>query len=422
MSRRRHGDPIERPGETEAERDPCAASVATPDASAAAVAPGLQWAAAVGNQVVQRLARRTIAREDVLVDLGSATQLYMPNATPEEREQYEEEFARQFIESTFQEIRSEHNDRVVSCLLAEASRRSDLQSQERLTYALRLANACWDVYKGPADGDEQSLGDQSIAADLTGLARIDEEGLIDLGLNPDDFNRPSGYQAALYLDLTPLSETQCMPTYHDVRREFDERYPELAHLAEDLFPDEMAMEMPEPRGDTQPRYVLANRGSEGSGDWGTNLEQGIGLDSEQYEEAVALALAVYDAVGGRVTFTGHSLGGGLASAQALATGAPAVTFNAAGLDPATIRTVSSPGVTERRIAAYYVDGEILSWLQDHPLVMYPLVGIAAFEADAAVGRRAVLSSEPIAERSRAERHSMDSVITALESALADAGS
>lgn len=59
--------------------------------------------------------------------------------------------------------------------------------------------------------------------------------------------------------------------------------------------------------------------------------------SAQTEEAVALALAVKSAAGAdAVTFTGHSLGGRLAAVSSVATGAPAVTFNAAGVSPSEL--------------------------------------------------------------------------------------
>ena len=319
-----------------------------------------------GNQAVQRLARRTLARQDPLVTR----------------------------EDPLGRIRFDRNDPLQACLIAEASRRTDLHSEERLRYALRLAHACKDVYASFAD----ARGD----TDRTGLTRIDDEGLVDLGLNPDDFNDRSGYQAALYVDRGPLPETQC--------REFEGREPES-------------------------RYVLANRGTDISSpaDWSTNFRQGVGLNSRQHQVAVRLARQVYDRVGGRITFTGHSLGGGLASAQSLETGAPAVTFNAAGLDRATIEPVSSPGAGGHRIAAYHVDDDVLSLMQDNPLLMQMLAGPAALELDPAVGRRAVLSSERggvigalmgigiNAVITSVTGHLIDSVIASLERALAESG-
>ena len=129
-------------------------------------------------------------------------------------------------------LRFDRNDRLTSCLIADAAGRTDLHSQERLRHALRLAHACRDVYASSTDGD----GPSRRATDRIGLTRIDDEGLVALGLNPGDFELPSfGYHAELYVDRSPQSETQCMPTFDDFRREFEGRDSEL-------------------------RYVLANRG------------------------------------------------------------------------------------------------------------------------------------------------------------------
>ena len=83
-------------------------------------------------------------------------------------------------------------------------------------------------------------------------------------------------------------------------------------------------------------YYLAFRGSEFSGhDWWANLAQGLGFRTSQYEQAIRLARQVQKALpaGAKLVLTGHSLGGGLASAAAFATGLDAITFNAPWLNP-----------------------------------------------------------------------------------------
>ena len=107
-------------------------------------------------------------------------------------------------------------------------------------------------------------------------------------------------------------------------------------------------------------YYLVFRGTQGGSlrNWWANLRQALGFRSSQYDQAVELAKAVYKKLGGNVTFVGHSLGGGLASAAAFATGGRAITFNAAGLH-SRYRT-GVPG----EIRAHYIRGDPLSVLQD----------------------------------------------------------
>jgi len=107
-----------------------------------------------------------------------------------------------------------------------------------------------------------------------------------------------------------------------------------------------------------------------AGDIKTDLSQGLGFESKQYQQAQALALKAQKAFGSNVVFTGHSLGGGLASAAALTTGNPAVTYNAAGLSDETIRALGKSPYEARQqadagqIRAYQVDGDPLTGVQD----------------------------------------------------------
>ena len=83
------------------------------------------------------------------------------------------------------------------------------------------------------------------------------------------------------------------------------------------------------------KYVLAFRGTEPSRQPALDIANDIAggtITSPQVLEAINLSTKLAKAVGREnVDFTGHSLGGELASAGALATGGKAVTFNAAGL-------------------------------------------------------------------------------------------
>jgi uncharacterized Zn-binding protein involved in type VI secretion len=97
-------------------------------------------------------------------------------------------------------------------------------------------------------------------------------------------------------------------------------------------------------------------------DWKQNLVQGAGGDSFYYNQAQNIARrASGSAAGADTRFVGHSLGGGMASAAARATGRPATTFNAAGLNA---KTVPQPLPSE--IDAVYVKGEALRASQAIP--------------------------------------------------------
>jgi hypothetical protein len=87
------------------------------------------------------------------------------------------------------------------------------------------------------------------------------------------------------------------------------------------------------------QFVVAFAGTDPTqlGDLGTDARQGLGFNSGQFEQAQSLAQKVKASVGDNVVFTGHSLGGGLASHAALSTGGTAVTFNSSGLNDNTIR-------------------------------------------------------------------------------------
>ena len=108
-------------------------------------------------------------------------------------------------------------------------------------------------------------------------------------------------------------------------------------------------------------YVLTFAGTDPASmaNWTANAKQALGFASTQYEQGIRLAKAVHShgLVDGNVLFVGHSLGGGIASAAAFATGGRAITFNAAGLHSShRVRTAGA-------IRAHYVRGEILTALQ-----------------------------------------------------------
>ncbi|MBZ0328735.1 type VI secretion system tip protein VgrG [Halomonas sp. ANAO-440] len=97
-----------------------------------------------------------------------------------------------------------------------------------------------------------------------------------------------------------------------------------------------------------------------------NLAQGMNINAEYYERAVSLGNSLKES-GAKIHITGHSLGGGLASAASRASGLSATTFNAAGLHPKTVEryggTLHKPAI--ENIQAFRINGDILTSLQEH---------------------------------------------------------
>jgi len=125
------------------------------------------------------------------------------------------------------------------------------------------------------------------------------------------------------------------------------------------------------------KYVLTFAGTDDLDDWMDNVWQGLGLPADQYESAMRIGyrLSELDAIAGNVITTGHSLGGGLASAVSVVSGFRADTFNAAGLLESTLLdangmeiyagSVQRYGAASGLIDAYYLDYDILSFVQDY---------------------------------------------------------
>ncbi|WP_101927169.1 MULTISPECIES: Mbeg1-like protein [Luteimonas] len=141
------------------------------------------------------------------------------------------------------------------------------------------------------------------------------------------------------------------------------------------------------------QYVVAYRGTDNwgltgpGGDSRANGGQGIGMDTAQYSQAMELANLAMDTFGdGNVAITGHSLGGGLASAAMLASGAPGVTFNASGLSNQTLATLGfNPNgargdlADSGQIRRYVVDGDPLTAAQQD-LPILPIVSVSPPDA------------------------------------------
>lgn len=113
------------------------------------------------------------------------------------------------------------------------------------------------------------------------------------------------------------------------------------------------------------RTIVAFAGTQDGTDWRNNIQQGLGLPSRQYSQAVDFANKWRAIDGNNVRLTGHSLGGGLASYASIRTNLPATAVNAAPL--ALNRFSLNPFENRRdaaRITQYYVPGEALTAFDD----------------------------------------------------------
>lgn len=120
-------------------------------------------------------------------------------------------------------------------------------------------------------------------------------------------------------------------------------------------------------------YAYCTEGTEMSSpkDWFSNISQGlIGL-APQYTYSVQNAKMLDKAIGNKsvLWFIGHSLGGGLASNNSLATGRHAITFNAAGLNILRVKATLLLNnrdylfhykTRSERIHSFVLQGEILN--------------------------------------------------------------
>ncbi|MEQ9885891.1 PAAR-like domain-containing protein [Pectobacterium zantedeschiae] len=104
-------------------------------------------------------------------------------------------------------------------------------------------------------------------------------------------------------------------------------------------------------------------------DWKNNAQQGVNMHSDYYQQAVSIGkkIKLNDA---NIDCTGHSLGGGMASACSRTSGKTGWTYNSAGLNPSTVEKYggSITKQNEENITAYRVKGEILTAIQEPGLL------------------------------------------------------
>ncbi|MBL9106238.1 MAG: PAAR domain-containing protein [Myxococcales bacterium] len=156
----------------------------------------------------------------------------------------------------------------------------------------------------------------------TGWSKLSDDELKELGVKPSDLqNKDTGYKAAIY---------------------------------------KSQLEDP-------PKLVVAFAGTDDGPDVLTDVKQGVGMKDKQYDSAMALTNTVAaNAKGYQVETTGHSLGGGLASAGSAVSGVKGNTYNAAGLHKNTTGNLSAAdrAAHAKNVNAYHNSSDPLNNFQD----------------------------------------------------------
>jgi hypothetical protein len=112
--------------------------------------------------------------------------------------------------------------------------------------------------------------------------------------------------------------------------------------------------------------MIGTQNDRGGVDWLDDVKQALGFPTKQYFRAIDLALneqLTTQNLGYKFMLSGHSLGGGLAAAASAVTGAPALIYNAAGVNPLTLRYAGYGNFIGRlgsNVTSYSVGGEILT--------------------------------------------------------------
>jgi hypothetical protein len=156
---------------------------------------------------------------------------------------------------------------------------------------------------------------------------------------------------------------------------------------------------------TGSNWVLGFEGTASLSDWAANAANGVGT-SGRYSAAVSIANLAALAYGADVgLLAGHSLGGGEAALASYVSGVPAITFNAAGVDPSRYNYSGSAS----QITNYVVAGEPLSTAQS----ILPIPG--------ALGQQVIMSPVTSPGFGNWFNHGMNAVVPALCNNLGNCG-
>lgn len=214
-----------------------------------------------------------------------------------------------------------------------------------------LAKIADGAYDRGADRQEQ----------IDGFTRMSDKALREKGVDPALLHTPSGMHADVYRDE------------RDGRTVLSYRGTDNPRV------DVVSRPFEGPSGlDPEMDMVNALRGSEQSlrvtgvgqsgRDWMTNFRQGLGYETQQHNDTVALAKQCDVAFGDKLVLTGHSKGGGQAELASAVLDRPAMTFNPAGVHDETLRRFGVDPERGResareRITSVVTRGEAVDFIQ-----------------------------------------------------------
>ena len=177
---------------------------------------------------------------------------------------------------------------------------------------------------------------------LEGYEKLNKEEMDKLGIKDSDLKDPStGFKADIYKDKNGDYVLVYRGTYSD---------PD--HPENDLVHD-------------------------WSKEWtDDNMRQGLGMGSEQYNKSIDIAKKVNrnKPKGKQLTITGHSLGGGLATAAGAATGSKTYAFCPAGVHPNTYKMYGVQNPNTSKVHTYYSNQDFLNMASNNLSLMPKAAG------------------------------------------------